>query len=374
VPPKIAGFDYQAYLAAHGIYSYMSFPGVKATGSERADLASQTLQPWRSNLSSALRRSVPEPAASLAVGVVIGDRTSMPAPIQVAFQDSGTTHVLAISGENIALITGFVWFLLTGKQQKRRPTVLVTLTLALSLVLYTAFTGAAPSIVRAAVMSCVLLFAPLARRRYDPVAALAISAFGMSLLDPRVLLDGGFELSFCAMLGIILLSPRIGATLMRMKCPRALAAALSTSIAAQIFTLPLGAWLTGRLSLVGLPATMVVDLALLPLMLTGMVTGALGTLAAPLAAITGLLVWLCGSWMISWVHMWSSVPLAAVSTDSMRPLWLAAYYGATAGVIGLATRQRMARFRLAFQRKPALAALAAAAALWVVFFGLVASR
>src|SRR6185436_11559270 len=77
-PPEISEFDYEAYLAAHGIYSYMYFPGVKALGSERPNDARQLFQAARANVRAALQHSVAEPEASLAVGVVVGDRSSMP--------------------------------------------------------------------------------------------------------------------------------------------------------------------------------------------------------------------------------------------------------------------------------------------------------
>jgi competence protein ComEC len=372
-PPDIPGFDYRAYLGEHGIYSYMSYPRSRHLGTEAVDSASQTLQSARRLVAAAIQWSVPEPDASLAIGVVIGDRTSIPKDILSEFQTSGTTHVLAVSGENVALVTGFVWLLMKGRQN-RRPTILLTGILVSSLVLYTAFTGAAPSIIRATVMCSVLLLAPLVRRRYDPVAALAVSAFGMSALEPRVLLDGGFLLSFSAMLGIVLIAPRIRVGLKRRRCPEFLAVAISTGLAAQIFVLPLGAWLTGRLSIVGLPATLFVDLALLPLMLSSMLTGVLGIIAPPLAAVTGTFVWLCAAWMIWWVGLWAQVPFAAFDIHMRDPAWPAAYYGLVAASVWFAAHERVARLWLHSWRKPALAGLAMAAGLWLALFGLLASR
>ncbi|MFL5732485.1 MAG: ComEC/Rec2 family competence protein [Chloroflexia bacterium] len=373
-PPDMPGFDYRAYLAAHSIYSYMSFPGVKILGSGDGDRGSQLIQGWRSGVGAAIQRALPEPEASLAVGVVIGDRSSMPQDLQEAFQASGTTHVLAISGENIALISGFVWLLLSGLRQRRRPTVLLTLALVASLALYTVFTGATPSVVRATAMSAVLLFAPLARRRYDPTAALAVAALVMSLLDPNVLLDAGFELSFAAMLGIVLLAPRLRDLLKRVRVPGLLAAALSTGIAAQLFTLPLSAALTGRMSLVGLPATLTVDVALLPLMISGIVTGVLGTFAPQLASITGMSAWLPAAWMIFWSRLWASLPFSIIGTGPIPTSWLASYYCALCAIVWLVTRNSSRRSWPLRSRRPLLAGLALAAALWTVLLGLVVLR
>src|SRR5262249_33103095 len=148
-------------------YSYMSFPNVKVLDGGNAAQGARFTESWRGAVRAAIRKSLPEPEASLTVGVVIGDRTSMPRALLGAFQASGTTHVLAISGENIALVTGFVLLLLrqTGLPRsspsglRRRPTLWLTVALMVTLALYTAFTGASPSVVRATAMSAILLFA-----------------------------------------------------------------------------------------------------------------------------------------------------------------------------------------------------------------------
>jgi competence protein ComEC len=374
-PPEISGFDYEAYLAAHGVYSYMYFPGVKALGSRPQDSVRHAFQAARANVSASLRRSVPEPEASLAVGVVVGDRSSMPKPIQEAFRVTGTTHVLAISGQNIALMVGFVWFLMQSKQRTRRPTLLLTAALVICIGAYTIFTGATPSVIRAAVMSCVVLFAPLVGRRYDPLAALAISSFGMTALDPQVLLDTGFQLSFGAMLGIILAGPRIHAGLSRARCPELLSFALATGLAAQVFTLPIWASLNASIPLVGLPATMTVDLALLPLMLTGIVTGLLGMVAPPLAALTGLLVWPCAAWMIAWVNLWASLPWASLGVEEASPIWAVSYYALVGGLLWLLDpRQRKGLVEVWSRDKSLVALGLVAASVWIMAVWLVFAR
>ena len=251
-PPRFAGFDYAAYLSHLGIYSYMSFPRTSSLGRSDNDWLAASIIAARSSARDALQQAIAEPQASLAVGVVVGDRSSMPDDLKEAFKTTGTTHILAISGENISLLVGLVWLAAGGGKGKRRMSVWLTVVTIATLIIYTSFTGATASVVRAAIMGAILLVAPLVGRRYDPLAALAVAAAGMVLLDPYVLADAGFQLSFLAMLGITTLAPPIYEFSKKMRLPTALGLPVATTLAAQAATLPLGILLTGQFSVIRL--------------------------------------------------------------------------------------------------------------------------
>jgi Domain of unknown function (DUF4131)/Competence protein len=104
-PPRFATFDYATYLAHLGVRSYISFPKVTAFGRSDSDWLAGPIIAARASARDALQHAVAEPQASLAVGVVVGDRSSMPDDLKNAFKTTGTTHILAISGENISLLT-----------------------------------------------------------------------------------------------------------------------------------------------------------------------------------------------------------------------------------------------------------------------------
>lgn len=279
-PPQFAGFDYAAYLSHLWIYSYMSFPRATSLGHSDGDLPAGAIIAARASAREALQQAIAEPQASLAVGVVVGDHSSMPDDLKEAFKTTGTTHILAISGENISLLVGLVWLAAGGGKGKRRMPVWLTLVTIATLVIYTAFTGATASVVRAAIMGAILLVAPLIGRRYDPLAALAVAAAGMVLVDPYVLADAGFQLSYLAMLGITTLAPSIYELSKRIRLPAALGLPVATTLAAQAATLPLGILLTGQFSVISPLATLTADISLLPLMLSGIVTAFIGLVPA----------------------------------------------------------------------------------------------
>src|SRR6266566_2869834 len=163
-PPKLSGFDYAAYLARQGVFSYMSFPKISTLGRSSDTGLVSYIADQRSAARRILQSVVAEPEASIAVGVVTGDRTSMSDQIKANFRRSGTTHILAISGENIALLVGTVWLFYGGGKVKRRMPVWLALLVILLVIAYTIFTGASPSVVRAAFMGTLLLLGPVLGR------------------------------------------------------------------------------------------------------------------------------------------------------------------------------------------------------------------
>lgn len=383
-PPSFEGFDFGAYLARQGIYSYMAFPRIASTDPDHPETGTpeRILAGVRSAVRDALRSTIPEPQAALAVGVITGDHSSLPDEVEEAFRRSGTTHVLAISGQNIALLVGVIWLLYggmnraQGRLMRRMPLWLFVPVLAL-LAAYTIFTGASPSVVRAAMMGAVLLAAPLVGRRYDPVAAVAVTAAVMALFDPDVLADAGFQLSFGGMLGIAVVAPHIYRLLTFLHLPTALAAPFSAALGAQVVTAPLTALLWGQVSLVGLPATMTVEVALLPLMVTGILSALPGIWLPPVGSAFGWLTWLSAGWVLWWAQLWAAMPWASVPLEPVHPAWVPLYYCVLATVIWVPRRVRIhdrwRQSRATGGYMPVLMLIMSAVAicLWLALFALV---
>jgi competence protein ComEC len=200
---------------------------------------------------------------------------------------------------------------------------------------YTIFTGATPSVIRAALMGAVLLMGPVVGRRYDPTSALLLSGALMIGFDPDVLADGGFQLSFMATMGIIYIAPHFYTLLTKMRVPTLINLPIAASLGAQVAVVPLAALLTHQVSFVSLPATLTAGISLLPLMITGMAAGILGSLFEPLGELAGLLVWPCATWLLWWVELWGSLPWASTDLESVNSSLVALYYVALGGALWL---------------------------------------
>jgi competence protein ComEC len=367
-PPAIGGFDYAAWLARQGIFSYMTFPHALRLGSGASGGPRDLIAAARASARHTLQRNLPEPQASIAVGVVVGDRSALSDPVREAFQRTGTTHILAVSGQNVMMIAGLVWLAWSGPGRKRAMTPWVALVTVAGLALYTLFTGAAAPVVRAAAMGAILLFAPVFRRRHDPMASLALTAAVMLLLDPGALADASFQLSFLCMWGITTLALPITRLFRTIRLPALLSYPLSVSLAAQVATVPLGVLLFGQLSLVSPIATLTADLALLPLMLSGIMTALLGLLPGDLLAwVAGWLAWLSSAWLLWWVEWWAQFDWAAIPVEGLDRLYAVAYYAALCAGVWLFSHERRREHLSALRPQLRVAALGAtAAAAWIV--------
>ena len=274
-----------------------------------------TLQSARDGAGDALRAALPEPEAGLAAGILIGLRERVDRQLAADFATAGVSHVVAISGWNIAIVAGLVGAMLRG-----RPKRLVAVIVAGTIVAYVVAAGASPSVVRAAVMAAVVLLARETGRAGRAPAALAWAAAILLLADPRMIGDAGFRLSVLATAGLLAWANPLAARIRRVSgghVPGWLAESLGISLAAQAATLPDVVATFGRLSLVA----PFVNLAVVPLVPPAMAGGVLalggGALVAiglppVVATIAGLPGWLLLHVIVAMVRIGAGVPFAAV--------------------------------------------------------------
>ncbi len=225
------------------------------------------LEGLRRGAAEALARVLPEPEAGLAAGILIGLRDLVDRDLAAAFTTAGVSHVVAISGWNIAIVAAAI-AALTGRLGRRRRSV-VTL---IAIVAYVAFSGASASVVRAALMAGVVLLARESGRAGRAAAALGWAATVLLVSDPGLIGDAGFQLSSLATAGLIAWATPLTDWLERHgrgHMPRWLAESLGVSLAAQAATLPIVLVSFGRLALV----SPVVNLFVVPLVAPAMAAG-----------------------------------------------------------------------------------------------------
>jgi len=202
-PPALDAFDYAAFLRSRDIYVTAAFPASwerlgrvdRGWRGDLADLQRETV--------TRIERALPEPAAALAAGVLVGERRTMPADITEALRVTGTTHLVVVSGQNVALLMGLVVAAMTAVVS-RRVAAIVALVL---LPPYVVFVGADPPVVRAAVMAVGVAFASLGGRRTPGWIYLLHAVTVMLALDPTLVRDVAFQLSATATAGVILVAP-----------------------------------------------------------------------------------------------------------------------------------------------------------------------
>jgi competence protein ComEC len=277
--------DYDRYLAAQGISATCEATDLALVSHD--DSVAGRLEAIRQASGDALQKVMPEPEGGLAAAILIGLRDRVDRSLAAAFTTAGVSHIVAISGWNIAIVAATVAALLRGFVGRRRRAV-VTIG---AIVAYTLFAGASPSVVRAAFMSGVALMAIESGRGSRVMVSLAWAISIMLLLDPGTAGDVGFQLSAAATAGLVAwatpLTRRIGERFPRL--PGGLRDTLGVSLAAQAATLPIALLTFGRLS----PIAPVANLVAVPLVPPAMAAGALAFVAGWIA-IAGAPVWLTG--------------------------------------------------------------------------------
>jgi len=244
----------------------------------------------RARASDGLGQGVPAREAALARGFVLGDDEGIDARTEEDFRRSGLSHLLAVSGQNVTLLALLAMPLLGAFGIPLRERLLWVLAL---IAVYVPVAGAGPSIQRAAVMGAIGVLATLGGRRSSRLYALALAALVTLAVDPGIGADVGWQLSFAAVLGILLLaSPlrrAIEARLGRGSWRRALAEGVAVTVAATLATAPLIAFHFERISTTTLLANVLALPAVAPAMWLGMCGAGLAQLpGVPLEPLNGL--------------------------------------------------------------------------------------
>ncbi|MFF0722845.1 ComEC/Rec2 family competence protein [Micromonospora sp. NPDC003816] len=246
---------------------------------------------------------LPDDPGGLLPGLVVGDTSALPDTVEEDFRATGMTHLNAVSGSNVAIVVGAV--LLAARWARAGPTLAVVLC-GLALVGFVILVRPSPSVVRAATMGAIGLAALATGRPRAAVPALAAGVAVLVLVDPDLAGDAGFALSVLATGGLLLLAPRWRDGLRRRGVPAGAAEALAVPAAAQLACSPVIAGLSGTVSLVAVPANLLVVPAIAP-------ATVLGVLAATISP-----VWPAGAQAVAWLAHWPAWWLVLVARHGAR--------------------------------------------------------
>lgn len=292
-----------------------------------------------------------------------GDKSAMDDGDYLAMQETGLAHLFAVSGLHCAFLVTLLALLIS-----RRQRLLCAVTIPL-LLFYMVMVGMSPSVVRACIMQIFLLIAPLFRRGSDPLTSLAAALLVILLCNPFAAASVSLQLSFSATLGMVLLSPRLYKLLTgwyKGKCRplRAalcfVAANLSATLSAVVFTAPLTAWYFRIFVLVAPLSSLLAVPAAGWSFMAAFVTVLLGFVWLPLASLLGWISWALVRYIL-WITngMMSWRYHAVYFTNPYLIYWLLFLYAAFIGCA--ATPDGKRKYLLA----SALSVLTLTAAIWV---------
>lgn len=326
-PPEDEEFSYKDYLARQGIHSMMIRASVDVLSEGQGNPVFHLIYAVKQRAQHTINRLVPDPEAALLSGILLGNDNGIPPDLSADFRTTGMTHIIAISGFNIAIIIA----ILVGLADPFVPRKTAVIIAIVGIVFYTILVGADASVVRAAVMGTVFLITSrwLGRPNFA-YASLFFAGFVMTLVNPYTLWDVGFQLSFAATLGLMLYADpltqwtrqrlaRVADRKLTNQVMGVLSEAVLLTMAAQILTLPLMMGYFGQLSLISLVANAFI-LPLQPgVMLWGGLATILGMVWLPLGQLFAWLAWLFLAATIGLVQTFASVPWASIPVELSPP-------------------------------------------------------
>lgn len=282
---------YREYLLKDGVIGVMHYPKIVIEERGRGNKIKTILYEIKKNVELTIKNLLPYENAALLEGLLLGEKDDFSKEQYQKFIQSGTAHIVALSGYNIIVIGDFIatllrWIKIKSEKYRFYGTIVLV-------VMFVALTGAEASVVRAAIMGFVLMLANYMERMYSTRNALTITGAAMLVQNPKLLLfDIGFQLSFCSLLGIIYLRPFIQRILRLGVEPGTLdwRKNLATTLAAQFAVFPLLIATAHAVSWHGILSNLLILWAIPITMLVGFIMVLAGSIALPFGAIIAPIV------------------------------------------------------------------------------------
>jgi competence protein ComEC len=238
-------FDYEAWCHQKGIY-YHAFLNGKAIRQIKQPTAfglQQMLWTIRLKVLYLLYRYIPDKQSqSIASALLMGYRNDLDRELVQAYRNVGVVHIIAISGLHMGMVYGLLLFLLSPLENRKQWRALKYIGLLLGIWSFASIAGGAPSVSRSAVMFSFIVLGQWQQKEASIYNNLAASAMLLLLYNPYNLWELGFQLSYAAVLSIVVFQPILQQWLLQWLPFNPLVQIISVTLAAQIFTMPISAY------------------------------------------------------------------------------------------------------------------------------------
>jgi competence protein ComEC len=344
-PPLNPGdFNYKGYMAKKGVYYQQIIFGHqwKFYQKTKAPLLQQLATQWQNNISKILAQFLfSEAEIGVSEALLFGLDDHIPDDIILAYSKTGTLHVLAVSGMHVGLIYLVIGWLIKGIKRFKWGRQTEPFIALLGIWLYALLCGLSPSILRASLMFSLMIVGKLIQRSGNVYNSLAASAFFLLCYQPSLVWHAGFQLSYAAVLGIIIFyKPIYQSLFLRTKILDEIWKVIAISIAAQILTFPISIYYFHQFPNYFIPA----NLILIPLTTLLIYLGILLVICHKIGLVAGALAWLISkliqltNFLVSYL---ASLPFASIE-NIYFPLGLALFCYAWIACLSVWIKQKSA--------------------------------
>lgn len=310
-------FDYINYLRKDGIFYLINYPEIEIISHGHGSKVKSALFYVKGKFLEQVSFAIRDPESLLMGGLILGERSSFGQDLRQDFVDTGTIHIVALSGYNVTIVAE--WFMKLFSFMSINNAIGMGI---LAIMLFVTMAGGGSTAVRAGVMAILALVARATGRNYDVGRALVLAGVIMILLNPFVLVfDVSFQLSFIATVAVIFFAPRVEKYFTWVTKKFQLRDIISVTFACYVFVLPFILYKMGNLSVVALPANILI-LPVIPFTMgLGFLTGVLGLVWYGLSVPVGYVAYLFLHYVLSVVEFFANFSYASFSVPNF-PLWL----------------------------------------------------
>ena len=329
-------FDYPGYLKAKGVEYTVSFAQLESRETGQGNWVLAQLLSLKQAFMTRLEQVVPEPQVGLGEGLLLGVKQALGEDIENNFRRTGIIHIVVLSGYNVMLVVTFFMLIFSRLLSPRKRVVAGII----AIVCFALLVGLSATVVRASIMASLLLFAQGFSRQYDVMRALFFAGAMMLVLNPYLLVyDIGFQLSFMATLGLLLITPHFESTIVTGASKLRLTDFFFATLATQIAVLPLLLFHIGEVSIVAIVVNVLV-LPVVPLaMLLTFITGMIAFVSLALASVVGFLANITLVYILFIAEWFARLPFAAIAIPEFSAQGMFVLYGFIAGVLFYAKRR-----------------------------------
>ena len=312
-------FDYPGFLKAKGV-TFVVYRGKVTVIQQEANTFLGNLFRGKQVFMKTFEKSVSEPYAGLGEGLLLGVKRALGKDLEATFRETGIIHIVVLSGYNIMIVVEFLMFLLSFLFFPRARMIFGMIII----VLFALLVGLSATVVRAAIMAGLIIVARGTGRTYAVLRALMLAGVLMLVHNPYLLVhDPGFQLSFLATLGLILVAPHIESRLGKIPTFLGIRGFLTATLATQIFVLPLLLYHMGLFPVLSVFVNVLV-LPMVPVaMLLTFITGIVGLFSSMLGSVCGFFAYLSLAYIIKIAEFFGSLPLVSF-TVPVFPFWIVA--------------------------------------------------
>jgi len=317
-------FDYELYLAREKIFAYLNIwqeKDIQKIGEDNSSFLVSFSLSARDKIKDITKQTLPPPYNYLLVGMLLGEKSFIPADLKEVFAEAGIMHILAVSGLHVGIIAMALLFFLSMLRLPKKPKLLILISI---LIMYASITGFRPSVLRATIMFILLIGGKLINRSRNLNISLFFAAILILLSNPLILYDAGFLLSFIVTFFIINLAPILQELFSKIvvwiKNP------LAVSTAAWIGIFPLSAYFFTKVSMISIVSNIfIIPLTAIAVIL-GFVTFFIGMASISLAGVIASINYLVLNLITLIAKSFSSLPFAFIYVAQPSIMVIILYY------------------------------------------------